>query len=182
MRGRRVTLSARHERWMHVVLTSVYVTGIAWMSLHYGVNRGSALEDGWHIVETWMLRAHGAAAMTALIAFGSVLAIHIPSAWKLERNLFSGISMLTAVALLAVTGWLLYYAPGDSARAWASYSHMAVGFAGPLVLLWHLAYRKRLARGARKIERMERPESTPGTPQDVLSLRPTSKGKLTLTR
>jgi len=84
-----------------------------------------------------------------MIAFGSVLAIHIPSAWKLERNLFSGISMLTAVALLAVTGWLLYYAPGDSARAWASYSHMAVGFAGPLVLLWHLAYRKRLARGAR---------------------------------
>lgn len=152
MRGRRVTLSARHERWMHVVLTSVYVTGIAWMILHYGVNRGSALEDKWHIAETWMLRAHGATAMAALIAFGSVLAIHIPSAWKLERNLISGISMLAAVVLLAVTGWLLYYAPGESARAWSSYAHMAVGFAGPPLLLWHLAYRKRLACDLRRME------------------------------
>jgi hypothetical protein len=152
VRGRRVALSTRHERWIHVALIFVYVTGIAWMSLHYGVNRGSALEDGWRIAETWTLRAHGAAAMAALIAFGSVLAIHIPSAWKLERNLLSGISMLAAVVLLAVTGWLLYYAPGESARAWSSYVHMAVGFAGPLVLLWHLAYRKRLACDLRRME------------------------------
>lgn len=182
MRGRRAALSARHERWVHVILAAVYGTGIAWMSLHYGINRGAVLEDGWHIAETWMLRAHGAAAMAALIAFGSVLAIHIPSAWKLERNLYSGISMLTAVVLLAVTGWLLYYAPGESARAWSSYAHMAVGFAGPLVLLWHLAYRKRLARRARGTERPERPVSTAGAPEKVSSLRLTGKGKLTLTK
>jgi hypothetical protein len=32
------------------------------------------------------------------------------------------------------------------------------------------------------MERMKRPESTLGAPENVLPLRPTSKGKLTLTR
>ena len=182
MRSRSVALSARHERWMHVVLTFVYVTGIAWMSLHYGINRGAGLEDGWLIAEKWALHAHGAAAMVALVGFGSTLAVHVPSAWRLERNLVSGVAMLTTAVLLTVTGWLLYYASGESARAWSSYVHMAVGSATPLVLLWHLVYRKRLARGARRTEQKQRPASTVGASENVLSLRPTNKGKLTLTR
>jgi hypothetical protein len=58
--------------------------------------------------------------------------------------------MLACVAVLAVTGWLLYYASGEETRAWSSYLHMALGLAGPLGLLWHLAYQRRLARSAMK--------------------------------
>lgn len=150
MRGRGITLSARHERWVHAVLVFVYVTGIAWMVLHYGVNGGAGLEDAWRVAETWMLRAHGAAAMLALIVFGSMLAHHVPTAWARRRNLASGVTMFTAVALLAASGWLLYYASGEWARAWASYIHMAVGVAGPIALAWHLAYRRRIARLSRQ--------------------------------
>ncbi len=167
---------------MYVVLFLVYVTGIAWMSLHYGINRGAALEDGWRIAETWALHAHGAAAMAALVGFGSTLAVHVPAAWKLERNLVSGFGMFATVLLLAITGWLLYYASGESARTWSSYVHMAVGFAALLVLLWHLVYRKRLARGTRRTEQKQRPATTAGASENVLSLRPTNTGRPTLTQ
>ena len=143
MRG---SLSARHERWLDAALLLAYATGLAWMILHYGFNRDGELEDSWRIAETWMLHTHGAAAMAALVAFGSLLPLHIPSAWKLRRNLASGLSMLGAMALLVATGWLLYYASGESLRAASSYIHMGIGTLAPLALLWHLAYRARTVR------------------------------------
>jgi hypothetical protein len=146
MSGRGIRLTAHHERWIHAVLTAVYVTGIAWMVLHYGINRGDGLETPWHVVETWTLRAHGAAAMATLIAFGSMLPAHVPGAWKLRRNFVSGIGMLATMLLLTATGWLLYYAADDQVRAWSSYLHMGFGAAGPLALLWHLTYRRKCAR------------------------------------
>jgi cation transport ATPase len=153
MHSRSIKLGRRHELWIYLALLFVYVTGIAWMVLHYGINRGDGLEDTWHVVETWMLRAHGAAAMGTLIAFGSMLPAHVPTAWTLRRNVVTGIGMLSTIAILAATGWLLYYAPGESARAWSSYLHMAAGVAGPMALLWHLAYRKKRSRNTRQTDR-----------------------------
>jgi hypothetical protein len=135
-------LSARHERWTHAILAAVYFTGIAWIALRYGV-AGDDLENGWSIARAWMLRAHGAAAMLTLVAIGSLLAIHVPSGWRLRSNQRSGTGMLAVMTGLAVTGWLLYYAAGEALRAWSSYVHIAIGAAAPLALLWHLAYRRR---------------------------------------
>jgi hypothetical protein len=118
------------------------------MVLHYAVNRGDGLEDAWRVTETWMLRAHGAAAMAALVVFGSMLTMHVPIAWRLKRNLVSGSSLFAGLALFAVTGWLLYYAAGESVRAWSSYAHMGIGVASPLALIWHLAQRGSAARAA----------------------------------
>jgi hypothetical protein len=142
MRNRGVTLSARHERWMHAALVLLYATGIAWIVLHYAVNGGEPADDAWHEAETWALRAHGAAAMAALVALGSVLAVHVPRAWHLSRNVASGTAMLAIALVLALTGWLLYYAAGDATRAWSDYVHMAIGAAAPLVVLWHLRFRR----------------------------------------
>ena len=149
MRGRGVRLGIRHERWTYWVLALVFLSGAAWIALHYGPEDNGP-DGAWRPAEGWALRVHGAAAMAALVAFGSLLAQHVPSAWRLRRNLGSGIAMLACVAGLAVTGWLLYYASGEATRAWSSYLHMAIGAAGPLGLLWHLAYQRRVARAAMK--------------------------------
>lgn len=149
MRGRGVKLSIRHERWTYWILALLFLTGVAWIALHYGP-ADNGPDGAWRPAQAWALRLHGAAAMAALVALGSLLAQHVPSAWRLRRNLASGIAMLACVAVLAVTGWLLYYASGEETRAWSSYLHMALGLAGPLGLLWHLAYQRRLARSAMK--------------------------------
>jgi hypothetical protein len=131
---------------LYVVLMLVYVTGVAWIVLHYAVNVARGPDDAWRSVETWTLRVHGAAAMAALVAAGSVLAVHVPTAWTLRQNRASGLGMLALLVLLAVTGWLLYYAAGESIRAWSGYIHMVAGAAGPLALQWHLVYRRRISR------------------------------------
>jgi hypothetical protein len=135
-------LSARHERWTYAILAALYFTGVAWLVLRYGV-RDDGLESAWSVARAWLLRAHGAAAMLTLVAIGSLLAIHVPSGWRMRTNLRSGIGMLAVMAVLALTGWLLYYAAGESLRAWSSWVHIAIGAAAPLALLWHLAYRRR---------------------------------------
>lgn len=135
-------LTARHERWTYGVLAAVYFTGVAWLVLRYGV-RDDGLESGWSIARVWALRAHGAAAMATLVAVGTLLAVHVPGGWRLHSNLRSGIGMLAVMALLALTGWLLYYASGETLRAWSSWVHIAIGAAAPLGLVWHLAYRRR---------------------------------------
>lgn len=142
MRNHGITLSRRHERWIHAVLGLLYATGIAWMLLHYGMDAAPAPGDAWHVAENWALRAHGAAAMATLVALGSVLAMHVPRAWKFARNVASGSAMLGTALVLALTGWLLYYASGDAMRAWSDYLHMAIGAAAPLVIFWHLRFRR----------------------------------------
>ncbi len=149
-------LSVRHRRWVYAILAFVYVTGAAWMVLRYGINGERVLEDGWRLAQAWLLRAHGAAAMLTLVAVGSMLAAHAPTAWKLRENHFSGVCMMGTMAVLALTGWLLYYASGEAVRAWSSWLHMAIGAAGPLSLIWHLVYRKRAARVSPRRERRER--------------------------
>ena len=163
MRGRSVTITSRHERWIYAALSFVYVTGVAWMVLRYGVNSGRDPDDVWRVVESWTLAAHGAAAMAALIAGGSMLAVHVPTGWKLSLNIASGVMMLGLLGILALTGWLLYYASGEGIRTWSSYLHMVAGAAGPLGLLWHLAYRNRVRRTSRQSERQSRP-SGPAPP------------------
>lgn len=149
MRGRGITLSLRHERWTYAILALAYLTGIAWIGFHYGP-ADNGPEGPWHPAETWALRLHGAAAMACLAAVGALLAQHVPVAWRLRRNLASGIAVLGGAAALALTGWLLYYAAGETLRTWSSLLHMAIGGATPLGLLWHLAYRRRLARAGRR--------------------------------
>lgn len=141
MRNHGITLSPRHERWIYVALGLLYATGILWMALHYGAHAGDA-DSAWHLAQSWALRVHGAAAMAALMAFGSVLSVHVPRAWKFARNQPSGTAMLACALVLALTGWLLYYASGDSTRAWSDYLHMALGALAPLALLWHLRFRR----------------------------------------
>jgi hypothetical protein len=141
-------LSTRHERWIHATLVFVYLTGVGWMVLRYGVTGGDGLENAWRVAAAWTLRTHGAGAMFTLVAFGSLLALHVPAAWRLRRNLVSGLSMLATVGVLGVTGWFLYYASDETIRAWSSDVHMGVGIAGPLVLVWHLLYRRRASRAS----------------------------------
>jgi cytochrome b561 len=65
------------------------------------------------------------------------VALHVPGAWRERKNRVSGLVMAVALIGLVITGYLLYYAGGESARALASVAHWLPGLALPAVGLWH---------------------------------------------
>lgn len=121
-------------------------TGAAWAWLHYLVDERVALP-----AIAWLMKIHGAAAMLSLVLLGSVLFQHIGAGWRLARNRSSGITILALAALLAVTGYLLYYAGDERIRSFSSLLHLAIGVIAPLLLAVHVLPRLTSARSGSKI-------------------------------
>jgi hypothetical protein len=120
------------QRWLLYSASAVLLlTGVCWALLHYG---------GVHpyLSEAGLMKWHGAAAMALLVAIGSVLPAHVPTGWVAMRSRTSGTTMLAGCGLLAVTGYVLYYAGNETVREAASYVHLALGLVLPLVLGTHL--------------------------------------------
>jgi 4-amino-4-deoxy-L-arabinose transferase-like glycosyltransferase len=83
------------------------ITGVMYLLGHQFQIRRSML--GTHSV----LAAHGITAMLATLAIGSVLPFHIKAGYKSRKQLWSGFSQLGCLAILLVSGALLYYGPGE---------------------------------------------------------------------
>jgi len=84
------------------------------------------------------LRVHGAAAMIVLLLIGAVTALHSGSAWRDRKNRISGALLGGVLALLAVSGYLLYYSGSDATRQTASLAHWLLGLALPVFLAGHV--------------------------------------------
>ena len=147
MRPNGIKLSRRHQMTLYGSFGVLYVTGVAWYVFHD--DRVAALfgSDGWRFsIQPILLQIHGAAAMLALVALGSLVPQHIKWAWKGRMNRSTGGLMISTQALLVLTGYALYYAGGEDLRARASQLHFAIGACFPVLLAWHiLEGRRRLS-------------------------------------
>src|SRR5262249_43962861 len=93
--------------------------------------------------KAWAMKIHGGGAMMILVLVGMLLTGHVRFAWRVRRNRGNGSLFLGAFGILTVTGYGLYYAGGESLRAWTSWIHLAVGLALPLLLILHIWLGKR---------------------------------------
>jgi hypothetical protein len=126
---------------------ALFVSGVAWLVLHYFCQLAGPYGAETNPLEPWSLRLHGGFAALALVLLGSMIPGHIAPALSARRHLLSGLGMLAAWSVLALTGYLLYYAGGESFRQDVSLVHWIVGLGLPLSLLLHL--RNRAARRER---------------------------------
>ena len=99
------------------------------------------------------MKIHGAAAMAILVLVGMLLTGHVRFAWRARRNRCNGSLFLGAFGILTLTGYGLYYAGGESLRAWTSWIHLAVGLALPLLLILHIWLGKR-TRSAAQMQKL----------------------------
>jgi membrane protein YdbS with pleckstrin-like domain len=123
---------------------AIYITGIGlwltgglWLIYHYFLVKQGEFGPEMNPMEPWWLRLHGAFAFAAIWLFGLLWGIHITKAWPHKRSRWSGGAMTGVLALLTVTGYLLYYVGDDRVRPLISAVHWTVGLACPLVFLWH---------------------------------------------
>jgi hypothetical protein len=120
--------------WLYAVLALLVASAAMWLLSHYGADPQTAsplLREG-----TWM-KIHGAAAIAALVLLGAALQGHVIGAWRARTNRTTGSLMLSGALLLAVTGYLLYYFVDEGSHPLVGTAHWAVGFALPLVFLFH---------------------------------------------
>jgi hypothetical protein len=145
--------SARPPRWqrwaVHGSVLALVATGVAWLVAHYLLAAPPEAESMAPVpLEPWALRLHGIAAYAFLVVFGSLVSAHIVVAWRLRRNLVSGVSMVVAVLALGATALLLYYGP-EAAHGVVGVAHWVVGFVLALVLWVHVSAARRLRQPQR---------------------------------
>ncbi|MGI8889532.1 MAG: hypothetical protein ACR2G0_01955 [Chthoniobacterales bacterium] len=150
MRRNSIQLSRRHEWVVYGVSALVFATGSVWAWLHYfGMTPGEFGEVS--PAETWILKAHGGAAMAMLIMLGTLFPMHVKFAWRARRNLRTGLSLCALLFLLIMTGYGLYYAGGEHLRAWTSSVHLWIGLLFVPVIALHAICGKR-SRAIRNLD------------------------------
>lgn len=138
MRRSVIRLSRRHEWTVYLVVTAVFITGVAWIWLHYFVRGSVEFGNAPHPAEPWLMKLHGAAAMAMLIVLGTLLPYHAKFAWRAGRNRRTGSTVLAIFAFLIATGYGLYYSGDERLRAWISNAHLYIGLALPVVIALHV--------------------------------------------
>ena len=139
-------LTSGHQKWVYWTAAALFASGVLWLVFHYFLQTQGEFGPAPHPLEHWWLRLHGAGAMLALLVVGSLLPIHVRRGWHQRRNLPLGIALSSAVLLLTLSGYALYYFGGEEARPWISVFHWGIGIASPLALVWHVASGRRLGR------------------------------------
>lgn len=149
-------LSRRHEFYLYLSASLLMGSGVGWLVAHFLLRAAAANGLGPHPAEAWWMRLHGGAVIGFLVTFGALLPGHVVPNWRQRRNRYTGLSVVIFIALLAVTGYGLYYLVDDRQRAISSAGHWVLGLLGCAALLLHVVLGKRLAARARERRMLHR--------------------------
>jgi hypothetical protein len=103
---------------------AVGVSGLLWFFLHDVLPESDEVADLAHL----LLIVHGVSSYALLVAVGSLLPVHVRSGWQRRRNLVTGLTVTSALAILGATALVLYYG-GEEMHAPAKWLHLIFGFA-----------------------------------------------------
>ena len=145
MKRRGLQLSRRHRLTLYSASLLLFVSGAAWAwanHLDEAARAGAALRD----LKPWLLKVHGLSAMAFVLLLGTLLPGHVRRAWHANKNRNNGECFLTAVSLLTLSGYLLYYLGDEAWRNATSQFHLWLGIAAPALLVWHIRAGRKAAR------------------------------------
>ena len=129
---------ATAHRWlMYLTFAGLALSGLCWTWLDLAHGLGPSPDATVQLAKAWLGKLHGAFAMLALAAFGSALAVHVPTGWVGSARRASGLVLVAAILLLGATGYLLYYASSETLREWSAWLHLGIGFAVCAAVVWH---------------------------------------------
>lgn len=148
-------MSAGLRRALYVCMAALAATGVL-----YAVPRYADLyfdrDWPWIAGPGPIMKAHGALAIWSLLLLGGIWQVHVRARIRRPDNRAAGLVLAAAMAFLAATGWLLYYAGARELREVSSLAHTAAGVAVLAVMLWHVrrgrsivARRRRTSPGPR---------------------------------
>jgi len=146
MRKITVIFPKLYRNGLFTVLAASWTTGIIFFILSRYITVPGDFGPEKHPWQYPVLQIHGAAAFFMMMAFGSIIATHIPMTWKLQRLRKLGLTMAAAIGLQIVSAYFLYYLANEDWRAWVANSHAALGVSLPLLLASHIVVGRRSRR------------------------------------
>ncbi|MBC7379591.1 MAG: DUF4405 domain-containing protein [Burkholderiaceae bacterium] len=138
-----IRLPAWQRRGLYASMLVLTLSGLAWLALHFLAGEsGDDLAQA--VPRLWSIRIHAAAALWLLVMMGSLMPLHMRSAWHLRRNRIGGAGLVALMLGLTLTGYLLWYAPEGTGRLWSEWLHWVLGGGAPVALLAHIAWGRRV--------------------------------------
>jgi hypothetical protein len=131
----KVRLEPVHRRIFYTVFGVLWGSGALWLLIEWF--KDPDLGGARTRLQTFSMKVHGATMLVYLAMLGSLLT-HIRRATALKANRLSGFSTLGLNGILALSGWLLYYASEDAFRQWSSTIHWTIGLASLPLLGAHV--------------------------------------------
>jgi hypothetical protein len=135
---RRTAKLASWQIWLLSLSGSgLWLSGAGWLLLHYYGQKEGEFGPEMNPAEPWMMTAHGLFLIPVLLGIGGMFVAHIPKGWAHTYQRIAGIVLCAILALLISSGYLLYYAGGETFHAWTSIAHWTVGLILPIAFIWH---------------------------------------------
>ena len=139
----RVRLEPFHRRLFYVVFGILWGSGASWVLIEWF--KDPELGAARTLLQTLSMKIHGAAMLVFLAMLGTLF-MHVRRGWILRANRLSGCFNIGINALLALTGWMLYYVTNDWTREWASLIHWSIGLGALPLLYAHISLGRAWAR------------------------------------
>lgn len=125
----------------YAIFYALFATGVlAWFFDRWVRVRGAFGEEH-HPLQSWISRAHAVAAYGILVIFGYLLHSHVRPGLKAGKSVRTGVSMITALVVLALTSLPILYAADGAVRNGSTWIHTYLGLSIPLILILHLSMR-----------------------------------------
>jgi fucose 4-O-acetylase-like acetyltransferase len=128
-----------------VTFGALWLSGCFWLVLHLFFAQSGQWGPVEHPWSPSALKVHGWIAVASVFLLGWVTALHVSDRWTQTQKRVSGISIASVAAILAVTGYALYYTT-DRLHDAAALAHETFGGAAVLLALVHWKRRRPLRR------------------------------------
>lgn len=131
-------------------------SGLGWLLAGEAAEFGNRAQE----VAAWCRPVHGLLAMLGSIGFGALIAAHVLPKWHERKPRGTGLLTLVTIAVVILTGGLLYYIGHESMREAVKHSHWIAGSVACAALGLH---RRPCRRGQATVDPKAQPRH-PGAP------------------
>lgn len=121
---------------------ALWLSGVYWLVLHLFFSKPTDFGAVQHPWAPTVLKIHGWIAVGSVFLLGWVTAGHVSDRWNQSVKRPSGLAITSVAAVLAITGYALYYTT-DGLHDMAGLAHEALGAGAILLALIHWKRRGR---------------------------------------
>lgn len=122
---------------IYFVFGGVWLTGCVWLALHLYFETPDEFGVARHPWEPTVLWTHGVLSIALAYVFGWIMARHGSEAWRQHKRRVSGGLLTGVVAVLSISGFLLFFVTSDALQLQSARVHELIGVLVTLFAVEH---------------------------------------------